>query len=275
MSEDEQRWDPAEVRLRVARDLRAIVEMYDALPTEAAERGNPTGEAVMLLGPAANLEAWEHRYERAEATGTDTGYVFDQTGELHPLLLLATWEEAVRDERGQPADLRATVESAARYLRDSLDWMLSDDDNGDLRFLGIDQLADEVHRCRAMLEALLHEGVREDRGVPCLRCGRALVKVWGVDADADRWHCSNRECGVQVVHGDDLNLAVKSTARPYAEWLTAKDMAEEYRVPASTVRRWASGDDATVRKKRDQHLGLMVYRVVDVLARRDTPGEAG
>lgn len=110
MSDDNQRWDADKVRIDVARDLRAIVEMYEKLPEHAEAEGDPTGEAVMLLGHVANVEAFGYRLDAAK----DTSHAADQV-ELDALFVLASWEEVVREERDQPTDLRATVQRAVDY----------------------------------------------------------------------------------------------------------------------------------------------------------------
>ena len=262
-------WDPAKVRLRVHRNLSAIVDMYAELPAHAQAEGDPTGEAVLLLGHVANGEAFGYRLDAAK----DSTHAADQV-ERDVLFVLASWEDLVREERDQPTDLRATVQRAADYLRDSIDWAISEDENGDIRFLGIDALDNDLSSIRAMLETVLHDGIRSDRGVPCLQCSQLLVKSWASTPEGDRWICENRDCGVTTVQGDELALAVKATVRAYAEWLSATDMYDQYRIPAGTVRRWASGDEPTVRKKRDQNTGRIVYNVADATAQRDTPTES-
>lgn len=269
---DDRKWNPDRVRINVARDLRAIVEMYEQLPEHAQAVGDPDGEAVLMLGPVANPEAFNYRMDAS----ADTSHAADQF-EADLLFMLATWEGEIRDERDQPTDLRATVQRAADYLLGSLDWCLSDDEYGNLRFLGIDKMADDIKGARARLENLLHAGDRSDRGAPCLVCGTALVKDWAGTKDApeppenDRWRCPNRECDVTYVDGDELNLAIKNTARQYAEWLTATDMAAEYRIPVGTLQSWASR--RKVRKRRDFDSGRMVYNVADTLAQRDKADE--
>lgn len=271
------RWNPDQVRINVARDLRAIVDYYHDLPAHAETEGDPTSEAVLMLGHVANPEAFNYRLDAAR----DTSHAADQF-EADLLYMLATWEDLIREERDQPTDLRATVERAADYLRESITWCLSNDEDGNMHFLGIDRMAEDIAKAKAHLENLLHAGDRSDRGVPCLRCATALVKDWGECDERcepraeghepeshDRWRCPNAECPVEYVDGAELGLAIKNTARQYAEWLTGPDMEIEYRVPASTVRRWASGDEPTVRKKRDINVGLMVYNVADVKEQRD------
>ena len=121
-------WNPDHVRLTIGRNLREITTLYNQLPDEAAHHANnpqlPGGDALHLHGPAANLQAWEHRYETNEAAG-GPDYADDQIDtDLHPLLVLATWEDQLREARNQPTDLRAQVDRAAAYIEHSINWML-------------------------------------------------------------------------------------------------------------------------------------------------------
>lgn len=267
-----ERWNPDRVRVQVARDLRAIAELYEQLPEHAQAVGDPDGEAVLMLGPVANPEAFNYRMDAAP----DTSHAADQF-EADLLFMLATWEDMIRDERDQPTDLRATVPRAVDYLLSSLDWCLSNDEHGNLRFLGIDKMADNIAKAKARLENLLHAGDRSDRGAPCLQCGTALVKEWAGTQEKpeppenDRWRCPKRECPVEYVDGDELALAVKNTARQYAEWLTATDMLAEYRINIGTLQSWATR--GKVRKRKDFNSGRMVYNVADALAQRDKADE--
>lgn len=278
---DDRRWNPDKVRVDVSRDLRAIVELFGDLPEHAESEGDPTGEAVMLLGNVGNVEAFGYRIDAAK----DTSHAADQV-ELDALFVLATWEDAIREERDQPTDLRATVPRAADYLRESLTWALSNDEYGNLTFLGIDQMQTDLAKVRSHLENVLKAGDRSDRGAPCLQCGTALVKDWGdcdeecarevVKARAedrepehkhDRWRCPKSECPVRYVDGDELALAIKNTARMHAEWLTATDMAVEYRINVGTLQSWATRKK--VRKRRDFDSGRMTYNVAEAIALRD------
>lgn len=258
-------WNPDKVRVQVARDLRAIVEMYGKLPAEAEYRGDPTGEAVLLLGHVANVEAFGYRLDAAK----DASHAADQI-ELDALFVLGSWEEAVREERDQPTDLRARVDRAADYLRDSLDWMLSDDENGNMHFLGIDQMATELAAVRNHLENVLKAGDRSDKGVPCMTCSTALVKFWGESEGEDRWRC--KPCD-QWSTQEQYELAVKQDYLRNAEWLTADDMAAQWRIPVGTLQGWAS--KGRVEKRRDQNRNRMVYRVEDALGCREMSAEDG
>jgi hypothetical protein len=99
-----------DLKIKIARDLRSILELCESLGDEAIEHPNdremPGGEALNLVGPAANLSEWEQKYEDAEARAIADKqampkYANDQESELHPRLLLGWWSEIVRAERGQ------------------------------------------------------------------------------------------------------------------------------------------------------------------------------
>lgn len=255
-------WDPNAVRIQVARDLRAIVELYGELPAEAEYRGDPTGEAVLLLGHIANVEAFGYRLDAAK----DATHAGDQV-ELDALFVLGSWEEAVREERDQPSDLRARVDRAADYLRDQIDWMLDSDDLGNMNFLGIDQMATDLAAVRNHLENVLKAGERSDKGVPCMTCGTALVKVWGADEDSDKWHC--KRCHKWSTPAQ-YELAVKQDYLRHAEWLTADDMAAQWRIPVGTVKSWAQR--GKLQKKRND-VGRMTYDVAGAKRLRDESNE--
>lgn len=252
-------WNPDRVRVQVARDLRAIVEMYEKLPEHAEAEGDPTGEAVLLLGHVANVEAFGYRLDAAK----DTSHAADQV-ELDALFVLASWEEVVREERDQPTDLRATVQRAADYLRESTTWMLSEDEHGNMRFLAIDQMLTDLHVVRSHLENVLKDGIRADRGVPCMGCRSPLVKVWGEDEEHDRWHCPT--CDEWSTH-EQYMLIVRADYLANAEWLTAEDMASTWRIPLGTIKSWSSRGQ--IEKKVNVDTGRMVYRVATAKRLRD------
>lgn len=258
MSHDE-RWNPDKVRVGVARNLRAIVELYEQIPDHAQSKGDPDGEAVLMLGHVANPEAFNYRLDAAK----DASHAADQF-EADLLFMLASWEDMIREERDQPTDLRATVQRAADYLRDAVTWMLSDDEDGNTRFLAIDQMAADLARVRSHLENVLKDGIRSDKGVPCMTCGTALVKVWGADDDSDRWHCRRCEKWSTL---EQYRLAVRQDFLRHADWLSAEDMATQWRVAVGTVRQW--GNRGYVGKRKNTHTGRIEYRVADVLDRRN------
>lgn len=208
-----------ELRVLISRDLREILNLCADLGAEAAEHPNardyPGGEALNLDAPSANLEAWENRFETVERIGGDTAYAFDQDAELHPLLVLGSWEATVRTERGQDSDLRVTVHRAADYLRDSLDWMVSLNEHGYPNFAPMDDMADELAKCRTMLENVLKDGTRNDSSAAaCFNDVGDSTEVRLCGGTLVRRTLERRECK----HADlALAAATKNRTDPVAE----------------------------------------------------------
>jgi hypothetical protein len=255
-----------DLRISIARDIRAILSLHANLPNEAAHRAYdrelPGGDALVMHGPAANLQAWEHQVEAAEAAffAGDRGWLDLDDNDADPqpaLLVLAYWEDKIRDERNQPTDLRATVRRASDYLLSQIDYLVQ-------QYLSVEELARDLRALRTRLESVLKDGIRPDRGVPCMRCGRSLIKVWGADAMSDRWHCKPCDEWSTI---DQYNLAIQAHYRANADKLTASDILLEYRIPTGTLRSWAARGD--VRKRGRDDSGRMLYDVADTLAARD------
>lgn len=267
-------------RTKIDINLREIETLYVDLWAEAlcrhADKEMPGGDAMNYLGPVANLEAWEHRYEAAEAAAMDEDselprYIRDQLdAEAHPLLVLATWEDAIREERDQPTDLRATVPRAIAYIRGSLDWAFRMDGYGEREWLGTDALASALKAVVSALESVLHAGIRTDRGADCLKCFQPLVHEWAGDHDNpktledDKWVC--RPCAEVSTYAQYLK-ALESEYMSRATWLSANYMLTAYRIPVGTLQGWAS--KGHVRKRRNIHTGRMTYHVAEAVNRRD------
>lgn len=261
-----------DLRLTLARDLRAILNHHNQLADEAAHhyanKELPGGDALVMAGPAANLEAWEWQLDQAERAyfngQADWADLADQDSDPPPvLLILADWEDKIRTTRNQPTDLKATVQRATDYLLNNLDYIVND-------YLPVEELAHDLRALRARLENVLHDGIRPDRGVPCMTCGTLLVKIWGdaTDGTDDRWHCSTCETWSNV---EQYKLAVKYAARSHAKGLTASDMFDEYRIKPGSLTGWAS--KGLVKKRGKDASGRQLYDVADALAQRDRENE--
>lgn len=268
-------WNPDRVRVDIARDLRAIKDMFDRLREAAIRNANdrdlPGGDAMIMLGPIADIEAFGYRRMSAVLGRTDPDSVEEMLKEdtVPPLLFLAQWSDIVRAARDQPTDLKATIDREVAYLRSSLDFMFSTDADGDMVFLEVEDFANGLHGIVTAMENVLREGERADTGVPCMNCGQALVKSWGDEADEDRWHC--RPCDEWSTH-DQYMLAVRTDYLKHASWLGADDMEAQWRIPRGTLHSWASRGH--VAKRIDVHTGRMLYNVAAALKRRDTLGHA-
>ena len=180
--------DDLRLRNDLATVLRAIVDLYGNLEDEAAHRyaskDMPGGDALVMLGPAANLAAWENQIDTAERLYFEGRAAWIELDDLDtdpapPLLVLASWVDIIREERGQPTDLRATVKREADYLVRSLDWIVEN-------FLPVDELARDLSALRGRLEAVLKDGTRFDTSATACfkdddeaetgRCGGQLVR---------------------------------------------------------------------------------------------------
>lgn len=233
-------------------DLGQIASLYGALLIHAVEGGNygrleaarpiPGGEAMVMLSPGSH-----HGFHEYESPGDH----------MPTELLLATWEDDWRSLAGNPTTERASVQTAVGYLEEHLAIEAQRHD-------AFDAFADEMRRHRAHLEDVLHDGERIETGAPCTGCNRPLERIYGAQARNDSWWCDRCKIALKP---DEYVSNVAREGRRFAEWLTASDMSEEYRIPRGSVTAWAT--KGRVRKRRDFHLGRMVYNVADAVTRRD------
>jgi hypothetical protein len=176
--------------------------MCGALPTEVEHRG-VNGEAMMLLGPSANPEAWRNRAMSAMRGRVDAGYLDDCRDEAHPLWVLGTWEQLWRDHLDQPSDLRQTIGRAGDYLERQMHRMAEDDE------VPFDDFAGDVRRCRSHLEAILHDQAQGDvANVGCFECGGDLERRLTDAGFEDHWTC--RRCRRRYTYAE-YNFALRAS----------------------------------------------------------------
>jgi hypothetical protein len=288
-------WQASKARLYIAQNLSFIEEVYTRLRAEAyfhaSDHEIPGGDALVMLGPRADVEAWNYvklsaimgrlRLGHADATRhqlmIELEAIERDNHEIEPpLSFLAGWVDIIREARGQePSSARATIAHEIAYLRDALDWIVATDETtGAPWWLPAESFAQDLYRVRLALEDVLKEGERPDTGAPCLndRCdGVRLVKQWadaGLPAKFDSWLCPR--CKRRYT-GDEYSNACKQAGRLYADRLCASDMRETYRVEPSTLRTWASR--GKVRKRGRDDSGRILYDVEDTLKARDVFAE--
>lgn len=261
--------------------LREIGRLCGSLPEEVEHRG-VEGEAMMLLGPAADPEARGHLEASALAgridprsiegdhlRGCRDGHCLGCAGQLHPAFTLGRWEDVWRDalDHDPPAevfDMAATVDYLDRTMAYMSTWP----------HVPFEEFARDMRRCLSHLEAVLHEGEQIDQGAPCMTCNTDLRRVWKGDmmpwsgkhllhpekAREDGWACPR----CRRWHTENqYRAAVLNLHNENAEWLTDTAMEIRTKVKAGTVRVWATRGE--VSRKRDQ--GRTVYSVADVLER--------
>lgn len=247
----------AECMAETRGNLREIGRMCHALPEEVEHRGID-GEAMMLLGPTSDPEAWGHvgASLRSGRLVGDDDWLQVADNELHPLFVLGTWEMVWRDSLEHRETDTLTLAAAVDYLDRTMSLM------GGHEHVPFEDFARDLRNCVSRLESVLHDGEQHDTGAPCMSCGRPLERVWGKDSTADGWRCTR--CNQRSTE-DQYRFAVMHLHREEAEWLTDRDMAIRTGVKAGTIRSWSRPThdrEALVRKRRDSE--RTVYSVADV-----------
>lgn len=163
----------------VRENLATIVELTDRLEDQACHTHADGRLNTGPLGGDAMVMLAEGRYLPASRLTPE-----EQCNDpMPPLLVLATWEDDWRIELGHRGGPRATVWRCADYLGTHLTLMAQ-------RHPAFDEFAADLARLRGRLEAVLHDGDREDHAeVSCFECsGRLVRRVTDRGAD-DHWTC--------------------------------------------------------------------------------------
>lgn len=234
-------------------DLQAIGVLCTSLPAEAVDKGVQS-EAMMLLGPAADPTAWRSYATAAMLGKIDATYLADCRDEQHPLWVLGSWEQIWRDHLDHFSDQLVAVVDALAYLNLQIGYMA---DQAEPPF---DEFARDLRGCRAHLENVLHDGIREERGAPCVQCEKPMVR-----GDDDHWHC--RTCHRTATEAE-YRFAVAAAYQAHSDRLTATDLADRIGVKASVIRVWGSRGLITKRGKTAE--GLTLYDVDSAITKRDS-----
>jgi hypothetical protein len=200
--------------VKVARDLRLIVDMTARLEAQAIAKANdalmPGGLAMVALAGVASYDEYGEQLEAAEHQAIAGRRTFPEIEDsdddwIPPLQSLLFWSEAWRDQHGYPLPARPTEATEANFLRWALEWAWDNEPHWD-------DFAGDVRKARARMEALLMEGERAERiRVVCPDCdaGKRLIVQYGATPEEDRWKCPAcrhrfTEDDVKRAHGKQL-----------------------------------------------------------------------
>lgn len=242
------RWNPGNLGAQIGGDLTLIADMFDALRDEAqtrhSDREFPGGDAMVLLGPGADVEAFGYRQISAMVGRiNEEDVVIPLKRDLEPpLSFLASWTDTIRQQREQPTQLRATISREIDYLRGSIEWMFSIDDDGQPRFIQVDELAAGLSRVRRRMEDILKDGSRaEFTRVNCIaaECEShpRLMKLWAAQVRWDRYRCP--ACRTEYDRAQfELARAQNLHATFEGRYVQPRDAADATGVPIKTVYSW-------------------------------------
>lgn len=254
-------FDRDKARLRIAQDLTAIEGMFSSLRAEAVNRAGdpdiPGGAAMVMLGPGADVEAWNYvqmsaALGRLDHYGQKDVQLIVKDDIEPPLSFLASWSDLIREERGQePSTKRASIKGEADYIRSALDWVLATDEDGSPWWLPVLDFSDGLHKVRRSMENVLHDGDRDDKiNARCKACDerrddddeklapRLSVRKAEGHGGHDFWQCPRCK---QVYDEDGVrrcwrHMFVSKGDAP--EWLHLRRAAAAVGRPVSTVRTW-------------------------------------
>jgi hypothetical protein len=277
-------------RITLAQNLTAIVELAESLEDQAVNDANdrlmPGGLAMVALGSVANLEAWANKFDAAERRALQAGVDLvndDEDDWEPPLQTLLFWSEDLRRQHNLENDARPTVASEANVIRWALDWMWDNEPHWD-------DFAKDIKAARSRLEALLAEGLRARRGVPCLSLdcdGTSLIQP--VEPRSEPHFCDGHEGICTIPHErcahdrgglrdewvcpscdrrygtEDYTRAVAQSALLNAEWLSLADAMARTGAKRGSIQGWATKGD--VRRKKDFDTGRTLYSVPDIQGR--------
>lgn len=217
---------------RARADLRDLLDLYAALPSEAQVRG-VSSEAFGLHGPVADPEAFSHR--RVSIMAGRINAPLEDEDEHHPLAVLGRWVFMIGTDYADEWTGELTLAGAVDYLDRRLGRIAHDVGQDFGLFAG------EVRRCKTHLEAVLHDGEQRDlTRVPCLECGTRLERRYGRLAKEDHHVCPNRKCKRETYAHNEFVLAKRQWlddegADRYVKMQDARDAVDR---PKRTWSKW-------------------------------------
>jgi hypothetical protein len=189
--------------LAVTRDaLHQIATMCDALPAEVVHRGI-NGEAMVLTGPVADVEARGHVEASYLAGRLPEGWIEASHGkgcpllaheactgcagdERHPLTVLLTWQDVWRDALDHDEAPDNRLATAVDYLDRTMSYMAG------YEHVPFEDFARDLRHCENHCRGVLHDQNQGDRAnVGCFECGEDLERrLTERDGFEDFWTCT-------------------------------------------------------------------------------------
>lgn len=269
-------WSSTKARLSIAQDLSEILRMFAALKIEAVNRAGdpdiPGGMAMVLLGPGADIEAFGYA-QMSELMGRTQKRVWlpDKGDVEPPLSFLASWNDIIRDARGQePSTRRARLTVEIAGIRGALDWMLSVNVDGEPWFIQIDDFARGLHKVRRAMEGVLHDGDRAERiRAECKNCEESprlcLRRGEKEDGSDNEWYCPSckHPYDADGVAACWRQMLVKRGDPP--EWVTIAQAAAGVGRSPKTIRKWIVAVDSMGNDKTPKVASRRTGERVEVL----------
>lgn len=195
-------------------NLAEIQRMCAAMPDEARRCG-VNSQAMSILAPVADPEAWGHHAASALAGRTIPldcdardldgvqAWLDRADNETHPLWVLGTWEMVWRDALGHDSDDVVTIPGAATYLDLQLTYMAG------YEHVPFEDFARDIRNCETRLRQIIHDQNDGDRAnVGCFDCRGDLERKLGPAGFEDHWTC--RKCRRRYTQ-TDYNLALRAS----------------------------------------------------------------
>jgi hypothetical protein len=222
----------------------------------------PGGEAMVQLGPTASMDEWAEQlaaHELRHETGpyacpkpSHRGckiapHVADEDDTWPAFQTLRFWSEQWREQEGYPLEgRRPTIATESGLIRHMLHWAWEHEPN-------FATMASDVADARRRLEDVLSDGVRSQRGVPCMydKCrGARLVRKlepYRDEAGEKRWrhslwHCPrchrkwDEDAYARMVVLADEAAKVEDVAGE--TWCSVDYAARRVGRPEATIRSW-------------------------------------
>ena len=260
------------LRLEIAQDLSAVMEMFANLRDEAVNRAGdpdiPGGAAMVMLGPGADIEAFGYA-QMSELMGRTSGSVWmPDKGDLEPpLSFLASWADIVREARGfEPSQRRASIGGEVSSLRSALDWMLSVNEDGEPWFIEVEDFAKGLSKIRRAMENVLHDGIRAERiRAECKACDESPRLCIRRDSEPISFYCPScrKDYDADGV-GECWHRMIAKRADAIPEWVTIAQASAATGRPAKTIRNWIVDKDHLGNDKTPKVTSRRVGDLVEV-----------